>query len=104
MRLSGTHHLTLTVTDIERTAEWYRTVLGFQEVVRYRNDAITADCRVLAHPDAAPPTLGLRQYDGARDDAFDEHRVGLDHIAFDVGDASALGTWLEHLQTQTQTK
>lgn len=103
MKIHGTHHLTLTVTDLDRTSEWYRTVLGFHEVVRYRNDAIAADCAVLAHPDAAPPTLGLRRYDSYHADAFDERRIGLDHIAFNVGDAETLEAWQGHLQTRGVT-
>ena len=92
------HHVTLTVTDIERTCEWYRSVLGFQDIVRYRNDSITAECYVLAHPDATSPTIGLRQYDNNEDFAFDEHRVGLDHLAFDVGDTESLRQWQEQLE------
>jgi len=92
------HHLTLTVTDLDRTSDWYLAVLGFEEVVRYRNDAIAADCQVLAHPGAARPTIGLRQFDNASADAFDERRIGLDHIAFDIGDTEELGHWQEHLK------
>jgi glyoxylase I family protein len=92
------HHLTLTVSDLDRTAEWYRSVFGFRDVVRYRNDAIGADCYVLAHPSAARPTIGLRQYDSQLDISFDEHRLGLDHLAFDVGDDEALTRWHAHLE------
>ena len=94
----GPHHVTLTVTDLDRASAWYREILGFGETVRYRNDAIAADCAVLAHPDAAPPTLGLRQYDSQRADAFDERHIGLDHIAFNVGDADSLEEWQAHLR------
>ncbi len=100
MQLHGLHHVTLTVTDLDRTAAWYRTVLGFQDVVRYRNDAIAAECQVLTHPSASPPNLGLRQYDGAGTDRFDEHRTGLDHLAFDVGAAESLTSWQEHLHSR----
>ncbi|MDP9333057.1 MAG: VOC family protein [Actinomycetota bacterium] len=97
MKLDGTHHLTLTVVDLDRTCEWYRSVLGFRDVVRYRNDSIDADCHVLAYPGAAPPTIGLRQYDTQDGSRFDEHRIGLDHLAFDVGDDESLSQWHEHL-------
>jgi glyoxylase I family protein len=97
VKLNGMHHVTLTVTDIERTCEWYRSVLGFQDVARYRNDSIMAECHALAHPDSPSPTIGLRQYDNSEDRAFDEHRIGLDHLAFDVGDRESLQQWQEHL-------
>jgi catechol 2,3-dioxygenase-like lactoylglutathione lyase family enzyme len=98
VRLDGAHHLTLTVVDLDRTCEWYRAVLGFQDVVRYRNDAIGADCHVLAHPGATAPTIGLRRYDVQDDSRFDEHRVGLDHLAFDVGDDESVRQWHVHLE------
>jgi glyoxylase I family protein len=98
MKLNGTHHLTLTVTDLDRTTDWYRSVLGFEERIRYRNDAIGADCVVLAHPGAAPPTFGLRRYDDQSDRKFDEHRIGLDHLAFDAGNEDALKQWHAHLE------
>jgi glyoxylase I family protein len=97
MKLRGTHHLTLTGTDLDRTVGWYQRVLGFQEVIRYRNDVIGAHCGVLEHPGAARPTIGLRQYDVQHDTRFDERRIGLDHLAFDVGGADALDQWLAHL-------
>lgn len=98
MELRGTHHLTLTVADLERTAEWYRSVLGFEQVVRYRNDLIGAACSVLCRPGATRPTIGLRQYDTQSDSGFDEHRIGLDHLAFDVGDEEGLSQWHRHLE------
>jgi catechol 2,3-dioxygenase-like lactoylglutathione lyase family enzyme len=98
MKLEGTHHLTLTVSDLQRTADWYGSVLGFQEVVRYRNDVIAAHCAVLAHPSAARPPIGLRQYDTKGDTGFDEHRIGLDHLAFDAGDEDTLRQWHAHLR------
>jgi catechol 2,3-dioxygenase-like lactoylglutathione lyase family enzyme len=98
VKLVRTHHVTLTVTDIDRSLEWYKAVLGFEKVVQYRNDAIAAHHAVLAHPGADRPTIGLRQYDTQQDARFDEHRIGLDHLAFDVGDDAMLGQWQAHLE------
>ena len=97
MDLIGVHHVTLTVTDLDRTVAWYESVLGFRNLSRYRNDAIAAECVVLGHPTASPPTIGLRRYDATGEMVFDEHRVGLDHIAFNVGAPSALRSWEVHL-------
>jgi catechol 2,3-dioxygenase-like lactoylglutathione lyase family enzyme len=98
VKLDGTHHLTLTVSDLDRTCAWYRDALGFEEVIRYRNDSIGAECCVIAHPGAARPTIGLRQYDGQTNDRFDEHRIGLDHLAFDVRDEPTLQRWKDHFR------
>jgi glyoxylase I family protein len=98
VELAGTHHVTLTVTDLVRTFEWYHSVLGFGEVIRYRNDTIAADCLVLAFPGAARLTLGFREYDSPESGPFDEHRIGLDHLAFDVGHEESLRAWHAHLE------
>ena len=98
MKIGGTDHLTLTVTDLQRTADWYRSVLRFEEVIRYRNESIGAECAVLAHPGAARPRIGLRQYDAPSDATFDEHRIGLDHLAFDVGDEATMHAWQDHFR------
>ena len=97
MKLDGTHHLTLTVTDLDRTTDWYRSVLGFEERVRYRNDAIGADCGVLADPRLAADhrIASIRRSERPR---VDEHRIGLDHLAFDTGDEDGLKQWHAHLE------
>src|SRR5438270_13786843 len=93
MKIGGTDHLTLTVTDLQRTADWYRSVLRFEEVIRYRNESIGAECAVLAHPGAARPRIGLRQYDAPSDATLDEHAMALDHLVSDVGDEDPLHVW-----------
>ncbi len=32
MGQTGVHHVTVTVTDLDRTATWYRDVLGFEKI------------------------------------------------------------------------
>jgi catechol 2,3-dioxygenase-like lactoylglutathione lyase family enzyme len=34
--ISGFHHVALTVRDLATSAEWYRTVLGLEELFRRR--------------------------------------------------------------------
>ena len=95
IELGSIHHLRLTVTDIERSRAFYTELLGF-EVVADSPPAGTPDA------DAAYPVLwggvvmakgdlvlGLRPVaPGA--DRFDENRVGLDHLSFNVPDRAAL--------------
>jgi glyoxylase I family protein len=85
----GIHHLRLTVTDLERSREFYTGLLGFDVAV----ESPPAD-----DPSAAAVfkilfggvvmirgdlLLGLRPVAPA-DDRFDDDRVGLDHLSFGV--------------------
>jgi glyoxylase I family protein len=97
MKLTGVHHVTLTVTDIDRSAAWYRDVLGFVDRLRYRNDKVGADYQVLAHPQMAGTTLTLRQPDRSSSQPFDEGNTGMDHVAFRVGDQESFASWRTHL-------
>ncbi len=94
--LTGYHHVSLTVRDGERSAEWYARVLGFEPAGRI--DGASFQRVVLRHPDGLLLTL-LTHDDGAGDD-FDERRTGLDHFAFAVPTAEAVDDWAAHLESQ----
>src|SRR3982074_1689270 len=83
------HHLRLTVTDVKRSREFYTELLGFDVAV----DSPPAGAPTA---EAAYPVLwggcvmvrgnlllGLRPVAKAGD-KFDEDRVGLDHLSFNV--------------------
>lgn len=77
-------HVVLNVTDVERSAKFYRDVVGFQ-VSRFRPDGSAAflTCGVVHHNLAlfrAPP--------GAR--PAEKGAIGLNHFAFRVDDYAAL--------------
>ncbi len=42
-------------------------------------------------------TIGLEQHDATDGSAFDERRVGLDHLAFNVASREELDAWLARL-------
>jgi glyoxylase I family protein len=90
MRLTGVHHATLSVSDLDRTATWYRDVLGFEDMLRYRNDTIGGTCHILTHPDIDGFILSFMQWDAPNGTPFDEHTLGLDHLSFGVADRAAL--------------
>src|SRR4029077_74892 len=92
--ITGGHHIALTVTDADRSAEWYSGLLGMS--VLAAGDDETVRVRVLV--DAASGwLLGLRQYHGREGDGFDEFRTGLDHFAFGVENRAALEEWEREL-------
>jgi catechol 2,3-dioxygenase-like lactoylglutathione lyase family enzyme len=91
--ITGIHHVTLSVSDLDRSVEWYVRVLGFQEVRRLNHNGLekamlTLDGVVVTfvcHGDAAVPG------------PFDERRAGLDHLSFAVADRAALEAWVVRL-------
>jgi glyoxylase I family protein len=97
VRLTGVHHVALTVTDVDRSARWYREVLGFQDSLRYRNEAIGVVSHRLVHPQLASVAIALKQHDVRNGRQFEEHTPGLDHLAFAVGGQASLAAWRRRL-------
>jgi glyoxylase I family protein len=102
IELGGIHHLRLTVTDIERSREFYTGLLGFK---------VAAEAPASDDPKSDPtyPVLwggvvmakgdyliGLRPV-AAKGDHFDENRVGLDHLSFNVESRAALNEAIRKL-------
>lgn len=87
------HHLALSVTDMERSAEWYRRVLGFRLVKRFE----TGIPRILQlHPESGFYVSVYNHPDRSRE-RFDPCRTGLDHLALGVPDGASLEAWKGHL-------
>jgi glyoxylase I family protein len=95
--ITGGHHIALTVTDADRSAEWYCELLGMTVVLA--GDDETVKFRVLADAGSGW-ILGLRQYLGREADGFDEFRTGLDHFAFSVESRAALEEWERELSAR----
>ena len=86
------HHLTLTVTDLARAVEFYTTMLGFQKAMDLGpSRVLLANGKaILALTEAPHPAQTSRQ------DRFDEHRVGLDHLSFHVSNHHKLEEAVRH--------
>lgn len=85
--IRGYHHLSLSVTDLDRSTAWYRDTLGFEvhsvvESAGFRRHRMRA-----GEPGV---TLTLTAHDEPAAPAFDERRPGMDHVAFDVGDIATV--------------
>ncbi len=76
---SGVNHLVLTVTDVARSIEWYKDLLGFQVAVDLGERKIMSNGNVLLA--IGPPPNPAKMIPN---DRFDENRVGLDHLSFNV--------------------
>ena len=92
--LTGFHHVALTVTDRDRSADWYRTVLGFEELFREEGESRRA-C-VMRFP-GGPFGVGLVEHVQNPAGPFDARRTGLDHVAFSVTAREDLDSWVARL-------
>lgn len=78
----GFHHLSLTVTDLARSTQWYRSVLGLDLVAEIVGEGFSR--MRLRAPDSGT-TLSLTAHDQRTGENFDERRPGMDHVALQVG-------------------
>jgi glyoxylase I family protein len=93
-------HVRLTVTDIERSRQFYESVFGWPVLVEVPDNADKAIREQLSFLyggviyDLGGTLLGLRP---VATDRFSEDRAGLDHIAFRLGSLDELETAATHL-------
>jgi len=95
--ITGGHHVALTVSDADRSAEWYCSLLNMQ--VALKVDGEDVKFRILADPESGW-VLGVRQYPAHPTDRFVEFRTGLDHLAFGVATRAELEDWEKELSSR----
>lgn len=88
------HHVSLSVTDLDRSADWYRQVFELVDVLHERSDE--REARVFRFRDSKL-MLGLVQHRVNDARPFAPSTTGLDHVAFDVSDRQELDSWADHL-------
>ena len=81
MELKGVAHVAITVADLQRSRDWYERILNWSSVFEGEGEGVRFDVGSVP----GGPMVGLRQYESSQDAAFDPTRVGLDHLAFEVG-------------------
>ena len=109
IELGAIHHIRLTVTDIERSRKFYTELLGFEV-------AVEAPASHDPKSDPSYPVLwggvvmakgsyllGLRPV-AAKGDRFDEDRVGLDHLSFNVESRAAMNAAIKLLDERGITR
>ncbi len=92
------HHLSLTVTDRERSTRWYCDVLGFT----VQDDTIEGKWfrRTRLQHGNGRIILTLTQHDDGSGDRFSAVRTGLDHVSLQVGSRSDLDEFVRRLDEQ----
>src|SRR5919201_3818286 len=80
IQTAAVNHVALTVTDKERAREFYTNVLSFQFLTEFGPKYLLSNGQVILALNESPDPEKA-----SKDDRFDENRVGLDHISFNVG-------------------
>lgn len=83
-------HVDVSVSDVERSADWYVETLGLTRL--RRSDLDNRIMIVLLH-EASGLILGLIQHLTPTAETFDERRPGLDHLGFAVHERAELDKW-----------
>jgi glyoxylase I family protein len=90
----GLHHVAVTVSDLDRSREWYGKLFGSDPVLDEEAD-VFYHC-VFALDGGA--LFGLHTHSTANDHPeFSEFRTGLDHVSFGLSSRSELETWAKKL-------
>lgn len=97
---SSIAHVRLTVTDIERSRQFYESVFGWPVLIEAPDSADPATQEALSFLfggviyDLGGTLVGLRP---VASDTFHEDRCGLDHLAFRIGSKAELDDAAAHL-------
>jgi catechol 2,3-dioxygenase-like lactoylglutathione lyase family enzyme len=81
----GVHHVTLTVSDVARSVQFYSELFNFQKVTDFGSRAIMSNGSLLLALTPPPdPSQAIA------DDRFNENRIGLDHVSLSVASMADL--------------
>ena len=85
----GYHHVSLSVTDLGKSVEWYQQVLGLDVTAEIEGQGFK---RTRLRAPKSGVTLTLTRHDEESGDAFSERRAGMDHVAFELGGVDAVSS------------
>ena len=97
--ITGVHHVSVTVRDVEASAAWYEKVFGLTRlpITFPHHDKEDTGYAVLLLDPASSLLFGLHHNAGNDGAEFDEQKTGLDHFGFSVADRSAMDDWVAKL-------
>jgi catechol 2,3-dioxygenase-like lactoylglutathione lyase family enzyme len=96
LAISGIHHVTFVVSDLDAGIEWFGRMLGARHIARFdHHDATGRRFGVVVEIDGFPGTIELRI-------ATESYplRAGFDPVTFQVPSDESLDEWLEHLSAE----
>lgn len=106
VKTEGIHHITIRVQDPAASRRWYEEVLGFRFLelpVDERSTSIwmgqPVEGKLLATQAGSTFLILAPPLEGTADrDRFSEYRIGVDHLAFAIGDRAELDRLVEGLR------
>ena len=96
--IKGISHVSLSVTDLERSLAFYRDVLNLDVFVEPFDATAFEGREVLLL--AGRVVVNLQAHAASDGSRFDPTRTGLDHLAFHVSDREALEAWVAWLDAR----
>jgi catechol 2,3-dioxygenase-like lactoylglutathione lyase family enzyme len=93
--VTGFHHFSPTVSNVEASAQWYERVFGMNRVpVTFpHHDAEEGGYAVLLMEPRSGIAIGLHHHEANPGQPFQECQTGLDHVSFGVADRASLDAW-----------
>lgn len=88
-------HIAVTVTDLDRSTRWYANLFAATPVLD-EDEHIGGFHHTLFALDGGQ-LFALHRHPLPAHDRFDEHRTGLDHVAFACPDRAGLRRWAARL-------
>ena len=90
--VTNINHISLTVSDMDRSIDWYGKVLGLGELMREEHPDGSGHAIVLGKPDWSL-LVGLHTHKTNDKATFSEAVTGLDHVSFGVANRAELSAW-----------
>jgi catechol-2,3-dioxygenase len=89
-------HIAVTVSDLEHSTRWYSALFDASPVLDEDEEVGNFHHTVFALDGGQ--LFGLHTHPKSSDGGFDEHRTGLDHVAFACSDRADLERWVSRLE------
>jgi glyoxylase I family protein len=98
MAFPGLQHVAITVSDLQKSTEWYSRLFGADPVLDEDEEGGEFHHTVYALDGGL--LFGLHTHQGRESkDRFDEHRTGLDHVGFALSGTAELEQWRDKLDS-----
>jgi catechol 2,3-dioxygenase-like lactoylglutathione lyase family enzyme len=87
----GIGHVAVTVTDLDRSTQWYSALFGSEPVLDEDEQGGTYHHTVWAL--GGGQLFGIHLHKSSGDASFDERNAGLDHVGFGCANRDELQKW-----------
>ena len=101
--ITGIAHVELSVRDLDRSVEWYTTLLNARDVWRGSSDEYGITACAIFEPNSRM-VLAFTRHNEQEPEPFSPRRPGLDHVSFGVADRERLLRLLRPHQVPRQAR